>query len=349
MNRYHRQILLPGIGESGQSRLQGAHVLIVGVGALGTVIADTLARAGVGKLTLVDRDIVEITNLQRQTLFDEDDVSNGLPKAVAAKNRLAAINSEITIDAIVADFNHTNAASMMKNVDVILDGLDNFQTRYLLNDCSVKYNIPYCYGGAVGTSGMAGVFQPVNQSLPCLRCLFPEAPPPGSSPTCDTAGVLASAVAIVAHHQSTQAIKLIIESPVVDCALITLDIWQNEYRRMDVRNGRRDDCVCCQQHNYEFLEGSAGQSSAILCGRDAVQILPDKNATQSIDLQSLVGRLQEHGQFTFNQHLIRGSLYDTTSESRPIQFTIFSDGRVLIHGTDDTTHARTLYNRYIGG
>jgi len=352
--RYHRQMLIPGIGEAGQRRLAAAHALIVGCGALGTVIADALARAGVGHLTIVDRDVVELTNLQRQILFDEDDVREGRPKAAAARERLARINSQVRVDAVVEDFNHTNAEHLSGECDLILDGLDNFQTRYLLNDLSVKRGVPYVYGGAVGVSGMACVFTP-HAGGPCLRCVFPEAPPPGSTPTCDTAGVLAAAVASVAHHQAVQAIKLLSGNDAsVDSSLLTIDVWRNETRRLDVAGARDAACVCCGARRFEFLDGAAGSSATSLCGRGAVQINPrlasNGAARVSIDLRSVAARLMPHGDFVVNEYLLRGRLRgEVGDEGRPVELTLFTDGRAIVAGTARPDFARTIYDRYVGG
>ncbi|MGI9014046.1 MAG: ThiF family adenylyltransferase [Phycisphaerales bacterium] len=348
-DRYHRQMLLPGIGRGGQQHLAKARVLIVGCGALGTVIADALARAGVGQLVLVDRDIVEITNLQRQVLFDEDDVAQAMPKAEAARTRLAKINSSIHIEAHVADFNHTNADRLARGCSVLMDGLDNFHTRYLLNDLSVRYSIPYCYGGAVGTTGMAAVFHP-GRGGPCLRCVFPEPPPPGSTPTCDTAGVLASAVAIIAHHQVTQAIKLIVGAEdAVDRSLFTLDIWHNQLRRLHLSDTPTPDCICCQQKVFDALDGRSGAAMQVLCGRNAVQVLPrSRSEAAGMDLDALASRLQQHGEFRVNSFILRGRLDVSAGAKGAIDLIVFPDGRALLQGISDVDIARTIYDRYIG-
>jgi adenylyltransferase/sulfurtransferase len=270
--RYHRQMLLPGIGEQGQQRLRDSHALVVGCGALGTVIVDSLARAGVGTITIVDRDVVELTNLQRQILYDERDVEQGMPKALAAKAKVARINGEVNVHARVDDFSHRNAERYIPGADIILDGLDNFETRYLLNDLSVSRGIPYIYGGAVSTTGVTMAVLPSgakrqmdstsrvewseSQSTPCLRCVFPEAPPPGTSPTCDTAGVLGPAVAIIAAHQCVQTIKLLTGNiDAVDRSLLSLDVWTNELRRFDISGARTADCPCCGQGRFDILQG----------------------------------------------------------------------------------------------
>jgi len=358
--RYHRQMLLPGIGESGQRALLQSHALIVGCGALGTIIADSLTRAGLGALTIVDRDVVELTNLQRQILFDERDVEEGIPKAEAAKHKLATINSQVRVHAVVEDFNHTNAERIARGADIILDGLDNFATRYLLNDLSVKRGLPYLYGGAVATTGMACTFVPGEG--PCLRCIFPEAPPPGATATCDTAGVLGSVVAMIAHHQVTQAIKLLTARAhpenldAVDRSLLAIDAWRNDARRLDVSGARgpESQCPCCVQRRFEYLEGALGSSATSLCGRGAVQINPRLLSAESgngtADLPALAQRLASHGEFKVGEHLLRGRLArERGDEGKPIELTIFPDGRAIIAGTARPELARAIYDRYIGG
>ncbi len=393
LSRYHRQMLLPGIGEAGQRALTESHALIVGCGALGTIITDTLARAGVGRLTIVDRDIVELTNLQRQILFDERDVEEGLPKAEAARRKITRINSQIEVHAIVEDFNHSNAEHIARDADIFLDGLDNFATRYLLNDLSVKHGVPYLYGGAVGTTGMACAFIPIPLSEgegkgggaggrhdersthaltpslggrgdggPCLRCIFPEAPPPGTTPTCDTAGVLAGAVAMIAHHQAAQAIKILTAAArsenldAVDCSLITLDIWANEFRRLDVSAARdlTTPCPCCVQRKFEHLEGAVGSSATSLCGRSAVQINPRvtarDGAAHEMNLAHLAARLASHGEFNTGEFLLRGRFARERGDGeKPIEITVFPDGRAIIAGTARPDLARAIYDKYIGG
>lgn len=362
--RYHRQMLLPGIGEAGQRRLADAHALLVGCGALGTVIADALVRAGIGTLTIIDRDFVEVTNLQRQILFTEADVASGTPKALAAKQRLERINSQVRIQAIVDDFNARNAERCAEGADLILDGLDNFETRYLLNDLAVSRCVPYVYGGAVGTTGMSLTILPRRdaneagsqlirwtdeQSTPCLRCVFPEAPPPGASPTCDTAGVLGSVVMQVAAHQATQAVKLIVgDIDAVDRQMLSIDVWANEQRRFDVSGAGNDACPCCGQRDFIHLAGDGASGATSLCGRNAVQISP-VGAGASVDLAVLAARLSPHGSFHSNEFLMRGELSDEPGENGgSIELTLFANGRAIIRGTTDIENARSIYARYIG-
>jgi len=370
LDRYHRQILLPGIGESGQERLLGSHALIVGCGALGTSIADALARAGVGTLSIVDRDTVELTNLQRQVLFEEADVERMIPKAEAAGCKLRRVNSAITINTHVADFSHRNAERHAEGVDVILDGLDNFETRYLLNDLAVRDGIPYIYGGAVATGGMAMAILPhaeqraepqprsrvrwtENQATPCLRCIFPDAPPPGTTATCDTAGVLSPAVLTIAAHQVAQALKLLSGNvDAVDRSLFTIDVWENTTCRFDVSGARAaGHCPCCVSGRFEFLAGDTASATTALCGRGAIQITPPaaSGGGGSLDLARMAQRLSAHGSFTHNGYLLHGRFDDLEGDAGPFELTLFPDGRAIIKGTTVAETARGIYAKYVGG
>lgn len=366
-DRYHRQMLLPQIGAAGQQRLREAHALIVGCGALGSVLVDLLARAGIGRLTIVDRDLVELTNLSRQVLFDERDVEQGMPKAEAARARVAAINRDVQVHAHVDDFSPRNAERYIAGVDLILDGLDNFQTRYVLNDLAVKHGLPYVYGGAVGTTGMTMTILPhaakrqakggcvqwsAAQSTPCLRCVFPEAPPPGTSPTCDTAGVLATAVSTIAAQQVTSAIKLIVgDIDSLDRRLISIDVWSNASHAFDVGAARDGgQCPCCVQGHFEFLEGVAGGATTSLCGRNAVQVTPPPDSTlAALDLATVARRLAPHGRFISNRFLLRGVLDGVRADrGELIELTLFPDGRAIIKGTNEPQVARGIYDKYVG-
>lgn len=354
-DRYHRQTLLPEIGEAGQRRLRAAHALVAGVGALGAAIAETLARAGVGTITLVDRDVVDLTNLQRQALFTEDDARDARPKADAAKAAIGRINADVTVRAVVDDLNFTNAPRLAEGARVLLDGLDNFQTRYLLNDLAVKTGRPYVYAGAVGTGGMGFVVRPATEGAgpgPCLRCLFPEPPGPGEAATCDTAGILASAAAWAAHWQATQAIKLLLgEHEAVDASLVRFDLWRNEFRRFDVARSRDPRCPCCARREFDWLEGRAGAATAVLCGRNAVQINPDLDgATASLDLDRLAARLKPHGTFRAGDALLRGTFArERASDGTPIGLLVFPSGRAVVSGVNDPAAARRIYDAYVGG
>ncbi len=369
LDRYHRQILLPGIGETGQRRLLDAHALVVGCGALGTMIADALARAGVGTISIVDRDTVELTNLQRQVLFDEADVEQMIPKAEAAKAKIRRINSDVTVHAHVGDFNHRNAERYVEGADIILDGLDNFETRYLINDLAVKRGVPYIYGGAVATGGMSMPILPHPQHLsgavvrryvewnetestPCLRCVFPDAPPPGASATCDTAGVLGPAVATIAAHQSVQAIKLLTGNiHALDRSLLSIDLWENITRHFGVSGARAaSNCKCCVQGTFDFLAGETASATTSLCGRNAVQITPAETAARgaSLDLARLADRLSAHGEFTHNGYLLHGRFSGLEGNNGPLELTLFPDGRAIIKGTTEPDTARSLYAKYVG-
>lgn len=338
-SRYHRQMLLPGFGAGGQARLTASHAVVVGCGALGTTIADQLARAGVGTLTLIDRDIVEWTNLQRQVLFCESDAREAIPKAVAAANRLAKVNSQIRLRPVVADINPRSAEHLCATADVLLDGTDNFQTRYLLNDICVKTGTPLAYGGVVGTTGMTMTILP--RRTPCLRCVFPELPPPGSSPTCDTVGVLGTMAAVVASIQATEALKVLLgRLDLLRPSLSQFDIWNNVRRTIGLDSVDRDDCPCCSQNRFEFLDAAADATTTI-CGSDSVQVLP--GALVRLDLADLAVNLTPHGTFSASTFLVRGDL----REHPGIRLTIFRDGRAIVHGTSDPSRARSLYSRYI--
>jgi molybdopterin/thiamine biosynthesis adenylyltransferase len=358
LSRYHRQMLLPGFGADGQRRLRDSTVLLLGCGALGSVAADMLARAGVGHLVIVDRDFVELTNLQRQVLFDERDVADGIPKAEAAKRKLAVINSQVKVTAIVDDINHNNIERFAAGADVIVDGLDNFETRYLANDLAVKTGRPYVYGAAVGTTGMAFTVLPhsdgqtawesadKNLATPCFRCLFEEAPPPGTSPTCDTIGVISSAVAIVANFQVAETLKILTGNFAnVSRALLSLDLWVNEINQLKVGNAyEQSNCLCCRQRQFEYLDGRAGSSAAALCGRNAVQ-LRHRQTAEGVDLEAVAKRLRSHGEVKVSEFMLRTEIADQDSR---YEITLFPDGRAIIKGTDDAGVARGIYAKYVG-
>jgi adenylyltransferase/sulfurtransferase len=335
--RYSRQVLFPGIGATGQEKLLNSRVLLVGAGALGASHAEMLARAGVGKLRIVDRDFVEFTNLQRQTLYSESDAEQRLPKAIAAKNRIAQINSETQFEAIVADVNHSNIETLIDGCDVVLDGTDNFQVRYLINDACVKAGIDWIYGAAVSGYGTTMTVQP--GTTPCLRCIFEEMPGAGSAPTCDTAGVIMPIIASVAAVQVTEAIKLLTaQIEKLHGSLMQIDIWQSDWRKIKLR-GPRENCECCQKREFEFLDADNRDFAAALCGRDAVQISPP-TAVQ-LDLKQLAERLGKLGEVKQNEYLVR-------FKNGPFELTVFSDARAIIRGTDDLAMARSVYAKYVG-
>jgi adenylyltransferase/sulfurtransferase len=342
-DRYHRQTLLPQIGVSGQARLSRARVLLVGCGALGTVVAEQLVRAGVGMLRIVDRDVVERSNLQRQTLFDEADADGGVPKAVAARRRLGQVNSLVAVEAVVADFFAGNAEEL-GDVDLILDGTDNVETRYLVNDLAVRRGVPWVYGACVGTEGRTMAVLP-GQS-PCLRCLFPQPPGVGELPTCDTAGVLGPVAAIVASLQSVAAIKLLSgNADAVAREMLVIDAWANRIRSIDVGDGRRADCVTCGRREFEFLDAAKARRPVSLCGRNAVQVMPAERA--GLELDAVAKRLAPFGVVTRTPYLLRLDLAGEADQA-VLQLTLFPDGRLIVSGTSDVERARSIYARYIG-
>lgn len=357
--RYDRQMLLPGFGEDGQRRLLGSTVLVLGCGALGSVATDMLARAGVGHLVIVDRDFIELTNLQRQVLFDERDVAEAIPKAEAAKRKIGSINSQIKVTAIVDDVNHTNIERYANGVDVLVDGLDNLETRYLANDLAVKSGRPYVYGAAVGMTGMAFPILPHTMgeaawethdggslATACFRCLFEEAPPPGTSPTCETIGVISSAVAIVANFQVAETLKILTGNfDRVSRTLLNLDLWANEMQQLKVANAYDTaDCPCCKNRQFEYLDGKAGSTAATLCGRDAVQ-LRHRQQADGVDLNAVATRMRGHGEVRANEFMLRTQV---TDRNEKYEITLFPDGRAIVKGTDDPGIARSIYAKYVG-
>ncbi len=383
-----------------------AHVFVAGCGALGSTIVDSLARAGVGTLSIVDRDIVEWTNLQRQTLYEERHAREGTPKALAAAERVRSINSEVRVVPHVEDLSSgnirrltahtgdgtgphpsthptahstahsaphptagTGPTSGLSPCDLIVDGLDNFETRYLLNDFAVATRTPLVYGGAVSTTGMMMTIVPQGCAdrfatiapTPCLRCLFPEAPPPGSAPTCDTAGVLGPLIGVVASLQAAQAIALLVgDTAAVERRLLSIDLADNTWRFLDVSNaGPSAACPCCGQRNFEHLNRIATGGAVALCGRSAVQIVPPGAAPGRIDLDALAARLAAHGPFTRIACMVRGTLIHErastnealhrTDDTSPIELTVFSDGRAIVKGIREPERARSVYARYVGG
>ena len=309
----------------------------MGAGALGASHAETLSRAGVGKLRIVDRDFVEFTNLQRQTLYKESDAAERLPKAVAAKNRIAEINSEIEVDAIIADVNNSNVESLIDGCDIVLDGTDNFQIRYLLNDACVKHTKTWIYGAAVSSYGTTMTIIPGE--TPCLRCIFEEVPDAGSSPTCDTAGVIMPIISTVSAVQVAEAIKILV-GRVADLhgSIMQFDVWQNDWRKIKLGN-RNPDCRTCSAKLFDFLDAEVHEFSAVLCGRNAVQIAPPSPA--ALDLPEVAKRLSALVDVKQNEYLVRFS-------SGEHEVTVFRDGRAIVKGTDDISVARSLYARYVG-
>ena len=335
--RYSRQVLFNGIGSSGQRRLLHSRVLIVGCGALGSAHAESLSRAGVGKLRIADRDFVEATNLQRQTMFTERDASERIPKAIAAANHIGEINSEIEVEPEITDVNHSNIERLVKDCDLVLDGTDNFATRYLINDACVKHQITWIYGAAVGSYGVTMTIQP--HQTPCLRCVFEEAPPAASAPTCDTAGVIMPIISVVSAVQVTEALKLLTgQTEDLHRSLMQFDVWRNEWRKINP-GLPSPECSTCGLGNFTTLEAASGDFAAVLCGRNAVQISPAQ-ATR-LDLPELAERLRVTGEVKVNDYLLR-------FRTGEFELTVFQDARSIIRGTSEITTARSLYAKYIG-
>lgn len=337
--RYARQILLAQLGLAGQERLRVATALVVGCGALGTHQSELLARAGIGTLRIADRDVVERVNLHRQVLFTEEDVAAGLPKAEAAARRLRDINPEVGVEAHVMDVRSFNVERLVRGADVVLDATDNFESRYLLNDVCVKLGVPWIYGGVIETQGMALAILPGEG--PCLRCLFPDPPPPGSTPTCDTVGILPTLPAVIAARQVTEAVKCLVDRAAVSPDLIQLDLWENTFRSLKV--AREPGCPCCALGRYDFLAVEATAWVTTLCGRTAVQISPAREAP--LDLPRLAAALGSAGQVTDNGLLLRF----LPAEAPGQELLIFPDGRVVVKGTTDEALARSLHARFLGG
>ena len=342
LDRYSRQVRFNGIGAAGQKRLREARVLLCGCGALGSVLADTLVRAGVGMLRIVDRDFVDLTNLQRQVLFDEQDVAEQLPKAIVAARKLAAINSQVRLEPHVADIDWRNIHNYASDVDLILDGTDNFETRFLINDVSLDSGIPWVYAGVVGSHGQTMPIFP-NESA-CLRCVIESPPDPGTTETCDTAGVIAPAIHMVTALQAATAFKILSgQRHLATSQLTIVDVWDGTLRQMNLAGLReRGDCQACgRAGRRDWLKGSQVSQSTILCGRNSVQISPGEPV--QIVLDKLGADLAALGQVTRNAFLLR---FEPTGQD--LRLTVFRDGRMIVQGTEDIAVARGLYARYIG-
>jgi adenylyltransferase/sulfurtransferase len=332
--RYSRQILFAGIGEAGQELLLRAHAVVAGCGALGSFHAAALARAGVGRLTIIDRDYVEPANLHRQWLFEESDAAEGLPKAVAAARRLERINSSVAVRGVVADMTAENAADLLGGAGVILDGTDNFETRYLINDFAVSHGIPWIYGAAVGSYGLTMPVIPGHTA--CLRCVYPD-PPAGPQPTCETAGVLNAIVSAVASLQVADALKILSgHTDLVRARITTIDVWEGGIRQIDAPP-RDPDCPTCARREFPYLDEST-RPAVRMCGRDAVQV---REREGPIDLEELRARLEPLGE-------VRSSEFALRFLVPPYELTVFPDGRAIVKGTSDPGVARSLYARYVG-
>src|SRR5436190_3199163 len=303
LERYSRQMRFPGVGKDGQRRLLEARVTLCGCGALGTVLANALVRGGVGHLRLVDRDFIETSNLQRQVLFDEHDVAENLPKAEAAARKLGAINSSVYVEPVVADIDRTNIVDLVSDADLILDGTDNFEIRYLINDAAVKLGTPWIFGGVIGSEGQTMTIRPGR--TPCLRCLIEDSPPPGMTPTCETAGVLGPAVAVIASFEAVEAIKLLSGAlDALSTELIMVDVWDWSFRRLKVAGLLgKVDCPCCQRRQFDWLTGALGSHTTALCGRNAVQVATRRR--DPLNFSELALRLSPLGEVRHNAFMLR--------------------------------------------
>jgi molybdopterin/thiamine biosynthesis adenylyltransferase len=337
--RYARQIRFAPLGEDGQRRLSASRVLVVGCGALGSVLANTLARAGVGLLRIVDRDFVELNNLQRQVLFDERDVAAQLPKAIAAAEKLRVINSQITVEPIVADVTPENIVGLCDGVDLVVDGTDNFETRFLINDAAVKLGLPWVFGGCIGAEGQTMTIIPGE--TPCLRCVMAEPPPPGTSPTCDTAGITSPIINVIASIQAMEAMKILSgRRAAIRRVMTVLDLWDNTERQIKVAGLRESgDCRCCKHREFAWLDGGRGSRTAVLCGRNSVQVGGEPG--QKLVLDAVAEKLAAVGTVTRNPFLVRAQIGEYL-------LTVFPDGRAIIGGTDDIVTARGVYAKYLG-
>lgn len=347
--RYQRQTIFPAIGEAGQQLLLAATVVVVGCGATGSMLALLLARAGVGRLRIVDRDFVEWSNLQRQVLFSEADAAQALPKATAAARALQRVNSEIALEGIVADANPGNILGLLADATVVLDGTDNFTTRYLLNDACIKLGKPWVYTGVIASYGMTATFVPEaaaarvagsRHATGCLRCLLGAMPAPGTTPSCDTAGVIGPAVSLISAVSASEAMKLIVGTGELNPGLLHMDAWTHEYEQLGALP-RDPACPACAVHRYDFLDARSGVVSAALCGRNAVQVVV--HGAPPLALAQLERQLAPVAQqIARNEYLLRAQVAG-------YEFTIFPDNRAIIKGTDDEELARSLYARYVGG
>ena len=337
--RYSRQILFQGLGAAGQERLGKGAALLVGCGALGTHVAELLVRSGIGLLRIIDRDFVEESNLHRQSLFEEADVRLGLPKAIAAANRLRAINASCRIEPFAEQLDVDNIERLFRKMQLAVDGTDNFETRFLINDFSLKNRLPWIYGACVGAYGLT--MNIIPGETPCLRCLLGALPEPGSTATCDTAGVIPPAPAFIAALQATEAIKILSGSlSEASRDVVAADLWSNTMQRFRIeRQAVSIDCVACERGEYEYLEGKWGMRSFVLCGRNAVQIRPQSSAVA--DLERIAAGLSAHGQVVKNQFMLR-------AEVEGYVLAVFPDGRAIISGTSDPVRARSLYDRFVG-
>jgi adenylyltransferase/sulfurtransferase len=335
--RYSRQIRFSPIGEAGQERLASSRVLLIGLGALGTVAADQIVRSGVGFLRLVDRDFVELSNLQRQSLFDESDVAGNLPKAIAAEAKLKRINSSVQLEARVDDINPSNIEDYLEGFDLVLDALDNFETRFVVNDACSKHGKPWIYTAAVGSYGL--VMPVLPGKTPCLRCLLGSMPAPGTTPTCETASVVAPITHIMASIQVAEALKFLTGNlNPADIRLTSYDVWSHRFQRIEIGQDAMTTCPLCSQRQFEYLDGNPLRSIT-LCGRNAVQLIPGVKG--DINFEELSKSIAAFGAVQFNDFLLKCS-------SPPFELTLFKDGRAIVKGTEEAGTARSVYSKMVG-
>ena len=338
LDRYSRQVRFAPLGPEGQERLAAARVAVIGCGALGSVVAMTLVRAGVGFLRIIDRDVPELSNLPRQVLFDEADVVAGVPKAAAAAAHLRRINSAAQIEPVVADLTPGNAATLLGGVDLLVDGTDNFEARFVVNEYACRHGIPWVYGGAIGGEGRVMTVLPGRTA--CLRCLIPDPPAPGVMPTCDTAGIIGPTAVVVGAIEAAEAIKLIVGVAGMGNRLLVCDLWEGVWRSIDLSSLAEHGCATCRGSDFPWLEGRLGGQAAAICGRDAVQVAALSGVT--VDLTALASKLRPFGAVTANPWLVR-------AEVEPgIQLSVFADGRAIVAGTREESKARAVVARYVG-
>ena len=336
--RYSRQILFAPIGIEGQKKIASKHVLIIGAGALGSPNAEMLVRSGIGKLTIIDRDYVEASNLQRQLLYTEEDAINKMPKASAAANRLRKVNSDVVINEMIADATMELLESIIHDVDLIIDATDNFETRMLINDISQKHQIPWIYGACVGSYGMS--FTIIPKKTPCLHCLIKRIPLQGL--TCDTGGIISPAAMMTVTHQVTESLKILVEDTEnIRQTFVSFDLWKNQYNQMKVTKAYDPTCLSCGEHpTYPFLQPETMTKTAVLCGRDSVQVRPSKPL--ELDLNTLAIQLQNL------DYEVKSNPFLVSAQKEDKRIVFFKDGRALIHGTKDMVSAKTLYQQLLG-
>ncbi|HNX22520.1 MAG TPA: ThiF family adenylyltransferase [Spirochaetota bacterium] len=337
IDRYYKQTLLPQIGADGQEMLGGSTVVIAGCGALGTSLANTMVRSGVGNVVIIDRDYIDYDNLPRQILFDEEDIRKGLPKSVAAAEKLRLVNSSVNITPVVADLTSSNIEELIKGADLILDGTDNFETRFLINEASDKMKIPWVYAGVVSTYGM--VYATLPGETPCFNCFINNIPAPGSFPTCATTGVLNTAVNMVTSIEATEGLKILTgRKSAISEKLIYVDVWHGLFKHFVIKKGETP-CRICDEHKYEFLKTGKGVKAVSLCGHNSVQVTPSSEI--GISFEELASRLRSSGEVKFNNYMMKFIIPQ-------YEFTIFPDGRTIIKGVMDESAGKSLYAKYIG-